>query len=101
MDLKEIVRITNVFYDAKTVKIVKMVTFVPKKDVFRPLATNTVIVDWTTSAFLNIVLLDVNVKETVQRTKNVFMTIVPLHQVIICVIYFSIWHSLAEFNNFC
>ena len=45
MDLKENVRITNVFYDAKIVKIVKMVTFVPKKDVFRLLAKNTVIVD--------------------------------------------------------
>ena len=76
-------RITNVFYDAKTVKIVKMVTFVPKKDVFHPLAKKTVIVDWTTSAFLKIVLLDVNVKETVHRTKYVLMTIVPLHEVII------------------
>ena len=87
-------RISNVFYDAKTVKNVKMVTFVPKKDVFRPLATNTVIVDRTTSAFLNIVSLDVNIKETVHRTKNVLMTIVPL-QVIICVIYFSIWYGLV------
>ena len=101
MDLRENVRITNVFDDAKTVKIVKMVTFVPKEDVFRPLATNIVIVDWETSAFLNIVSLDVNIKETVQTTKNVFMTIVSFHQVIICVIYFSIWYGLAEINKLC
>ena len=94
-------RITNVFYDAKAVKIVKMITFVPKEDVFRPLATKTVIADWATSAFLKIVLLDVNVKETVHRTKIVLMTTVSLHQVIICVIYFSIWHSLAEINELC
>ena len=94
-------RITNVFYDAKIVQIVKMVTFVPKEDVFRPLATKTVIVDWATSAFLKIVLLDVNVKETVHRTKIVLMTIVSFHQVIICMIYFSIWHSLAEINKLC
>ena len=79
-------RITNVFYDAKTVQIVKMVTFVPKEDVFRPLAAKTVIVDWATSAFLKIVLLDANVKETVHRMKYVLKTIVPLHQVIICMI---------------
>ena len=94
-------RITNVFYDAKAVKIVKMITFVPKEDVFRPLAKKTVIVDWATSAFLKLVLLDVNVKETVHRTKIVLMTIVSFHQVIICVIYFSIWHSLAEINELC
>ena len=94
-------RIPNVFYDAKTVKIVKMVTSVPKEDVFRPLAANIVIADWATSAFLTIVLLDVNVKETVHGTNIVLMTIVPKNEVIICVIYFSIWHSLAEFNNFC
>ena len=101
MDLKEIVRITYVLYDAKAVKIVKMVTFVPKEDVFRPLATNIVIADWATSAFLNIVSLDVNVQETVRRAKHVMMmTIVSIHQVIFCMIYFSIWHSLAEINNF-
>ena len=94
-------KIPNVFYAAKTVKIVKMVTFVPKEDVFRPLAANIVIADWATSAFLTIVLLDVNVKETVHGTNIVLMTIVPKNEVIICVIYFSIWHSLAEFNNFC
>ena len=94
-------RITNVFYDAKAVKIVKMITFVPKEDVFRPLATKTVIADWATSAFLKIVLLDVNVKETVHRTEIVLMIIVSFHQVIIWVIYFSIWHSLAEINKLC
>ena len=80
-------RITNVFYDAKTVKIVKMVTFVPKEDVFRPLATKTVIVDRATSAFLQNVSLDVNAQETVRRAKHVMMmTIVLIHQVIICAI---------------
>ena len=84
-------RITNVFCDAKTVKIVKMATFVPKDDVFRPLARNIVIADWATSAFLNIVSLDVNVTETVQRTKHVLMmTIVSIHQVIhLCDLLFN------------
>ncbi len=82
-----IVRTTNVFYDAKTVKIVKMVSFVPKADVFRPLVTNQRIVDWATNAFLNIVLLDVNIMEIVRRAKHVTMiTIVSIHQVNICVI---------------
>ena len=82
-------RITNVLYCAKIIKIVKMVNFVPKEDVFRPLATKTVIADWATSAFLKIVLLDVNVKETVHRTEIVLMIIVSFHQVIIWVIYTS------------
>ena len=87
MHLKEIVRITNVFYYAKTVKIVKMVNFVPKEDVFRPLATKTVIVDRATSAFLQNVSLDVNVQEIVQMAKHVLMMIiVSIHQVIICAI---------------
>ena len=86
VDLKEIVRITNVFYDAKTVKIVKMVTFVPKEDVFRQLATKTVIADRATTAFLKNVSLDVDAKEIVQMAKIVLMTIVSFHQVIICVI---------------
>ena len=80
-------RITNVFYDAKTVQIVKMVTFVPKEDVFRPLATKTVIADRAMSAFLQNVLLDVNVQEIVQMAKHVLMMIiVSNHQVIICAI---------------
>ena len=79
-------RITNVFYDAKAVKIVKMITFVPKEDVFRPLATKTVIADRATSAFLQNVSLDVNVQEIVQMAKIVLMTIVSIHQVIICAI---------------
>ena len=101
MDLKEIVRITNVFYDAKTVKIVKKVNFVLKEDVFHPIAIKKVIADWVTNAFLKNVSLDVNVQETVRRAKHVMMmTIVSIHQVIFCLIYFSIWHSLAEINNF-
>ena len=80
-------RITNVFYDAKAVKIVKMISFVPKEDVFRPLATKTMIVDRATSAFLQNVSLDVNVQEIVQMAKHVLMMIiVSIHQVIICAI---------------
>ena len=58
-----------------------MVNFVPKEDVFLPLATNKVIADWATNAFLKNVSLDVNIKETVWRAKTVLMTIVPFHQV--------------------
>lgn len=80
-------RITNVFYDAKAFKIVKMITFVPKEDVFRPLATKTVIADRAKSAFLQNVSLDVNVQEIVQMAKHVLMMIiVSIHQVIICAI---------------
>ena len=79
-------RITNVFYDAKAVKTVKIITFVPKEDVFRPLATKTVIADRATSAFLQNVSLDVNVQVIVQMAKIVLMTIVSIHQVIICAI---------------
>ena len=91
--LTVIVRITNVFHDAKTMKIVKMVNFVPKEDVFLQFATNKVIVDRATNAFLNNVSLDVNIKDNVRMAKTVLMTIVPFHQVIICVIYCSIRHS--------
>ena len=45
--------------DAKTVKIVKMVNFVTKEDVFLPFAKKTVIVVRATNAFLKNVLLDV------------------------------------------
>ena len=37
------------------------------------------IVDRATNAFLKNVSLDVNIKETVRRAKNVLMTIVPFH----------------------
>ena len=53
------------------------------------------IVDRTTNALLIDVLLNVNIKKTVRMAKTVLMTIVPFHQVIICMIYFSIWHSLT------
>ena len=82
-----IVRVLNVFHDAKTIKIVKIVNFVQKEDVFLPIATNKVIVDWATNAILKNVSSDVYIKENVQRTKTVLITIVPFHQVIICVIY--------------
>ena len=47
------------------------------------------------------VWLNVIIEETVRRAKNVLITIVPFHQVIICVIYFSIWHSLTKINKLC
>jgi hypothetical protein len=97
--LTVIVRITNVFHDAKTLKIVKMVNFVPKEDVFLQFAINKVIVDRTTNALLNNVSLDVNIKDNVRMAKTVLITFVPFHQVIICVIYCSIWHSLTEANK--
>ena len=83
-------RISNVFYDAKTVKIVKMVNFVQKEDVFLPIATNKVTVDRATNAILKNVSLGVYIKENVRRTRIVLITIVPFHQVIICVICFPI-----------
>ena len=48
------------------------------------------IVDRATYALLKNVLLNVNVKKTVRMAKTVLTTIVPSHQVIICLIYFSI-----------
>ena len=87
--------------DAKTVKIVKMVNFVAKEDVFLPFAKKTVIVVRATNAILKNVLLDVYMINTVRRAKNVLMTIVPFHQVIVCVIYFPFWHSLTEINKLC
>ena len=72
-----------------------MVNFVQKEDVFLPIATNKVTVDRATNVILKNVSLDVYIKENVQRTKTVLITIVPFHQVIICVIYCSIWHSLT------
>ena len=59
------------------------------------------IVDRATNALLNIVSLDVYIKDNVRMAKTVLITIVPFHQVIICVIYFSIWQSLTEINKLC
>jgi hypothetical protein len=74
---------------------------VPKEDVFLPIATNKVIVDRATNAILKNVSLDVYIKDNVQRARIVLITIVPFHQVIICVIYFSIWHKLTEIKKLC
>ena len=65
--MKIIVWKVSVCHHAETVKIVNKsyCLFVPKKDVFRPLATNKMIADWATDAFLKNVSLDVNIKETV------------------------------------
>ena len=78
-----------------------MVDFVQKEDVFLPIATNKVIVDRATNALLKNVSFDVNIKDNVRMAKTVLITIVPFHQVIICVLYFSIWQSLTEINKFC
>ena len=59
-------------------------------DVFLLIATQTVIVDRATNALLENVSLDVYIKDNVRMTKNVLITFVPFHQVIICVIYFPI-----------
>ena len=83
--LTVIVRITNVFHDAKTLKIVKMVNFVPKEDVFLQFATNNVIVDRATYALLKNASLDVSIKDNVRLAKTVLITIVPFHQVIISI----------------
>jgi hypothetical protein len=48
------------------------------------------IVDRTTNAILKNVSLDVNNKDNVRMAKTVLMTIVPFHQVIICLVYFLI-----------
>ena len=53
------------------------------------------IVDRATNALLNNVSLDVYIKDNVLMAKTVLITIVPFHQVIICVIYFAIWHSFT------
>ena len=50
------------------------------------------IVDQATNALLNNVSSDVYIKDNVQMAKTVLITIVPLRQVILCVIYFAIWH---------
>ena len=84
--LTVIVRITNVFHDAKSLKIVKMVNFVPKEDVFLQFAKNKVIVDQATNAIQKNVSLDVYIKGNVRMAKIVLITIVPLHQVIIYVV---------------
>ena len=87
--------------DAKTVKIVKMVNFVQKEDVFLPIATNKVTVDQATNVILKNVSLDVYIKNNVRMAKIASITIVPFHQVIIYVIYFSILHGLIYFVKEC
>ena len=72
-----------------------MVNFVPKEDVFLQFATNKVIVDQATNVIQKNVSLGVYIKDNVQMAKTVLITIVPLRQVILCVIYFAIWHSFT------
>ena len=76
--------------------IVGVTLNVSMTNVFHPFATKTVIVDRATNALLNNVSLDVYIKDNVLMAKTVLITIVPFHQVIICVIYFSILHSLKK-----
>ena len=99
--LTVIVRITNVFHDAKSLKIVKMVNFVPKEDVFLHFAANKGIVDQATNVIQKNVSLDVYIMNNVRMAKIVSITIVPFHQVIIYVIYFSILHGLIYFVKDC
>ena len=56
------------------------------------------IVDRATNALLNNVSLDVYIKGNVRMAKTALMTIVPFRQVIICLVYFLIWHSLVVFS---
>ena len=72
-------RITNVFNYAKKVKIVKVVNFVPKENVFQQFATNKVIVELATNVLLKRASLDVKIKKTVMMAKSVLMTIVLIH----------------------
>ena len=75
--------------------IVQMISACPRD------AKKKKIVDRATNALLKNVSLDVNIKDNVRMAKTVLITIVPFHQVIICVLYFSIWQSLTEINKFC
>ena len=81
--------------------IVGVTLNVSMTNVFHPFATKTVIVDRATNALLENVSLDVYIKDNVRRTKIVLITIVPFHQVIICVIYSPFWQSLTEINKLC
>ena len=85
----------------RQILIVAVTSNVSIEDVFLSIATETVIVDRATNALLKNVSLDVYIEDNVRRTKNVLMTIVPFHQVIVCVIYFPFWHSLTEINKLC
>ena len=88
----------------RQILIVAVTLNVSMTNVFLPFATNKVIVTVTlmaTNAFLTNVSFDVHIKKNVRRTKNVLITFVLFHQVIVSVIYFPFWHSLTEINKLC
>ena len=53
---------------------------------FQAFAISKLIVDKATNVFLKLAELDVKMTKTVQKTSIAMMTIVPFHQVFICVI---------------
>ena len=92
---------TNVSKFVKTIMTAYMMIIVQTMSACPRDVKKKKIVDRATNALLNIVSLDVYIKDNVQMAKTVLITIVPFHQVIICVIYFSIWYSLTEINKLC
>ena len=88
----------NVSKFVKTILTAWMMINVGTKSVCPRDVINIQIVDRTTNALLKNVSLDVNNKDNVRMAKTVLMTIVPFHQVIICLVYFLIWHSLVVFS---
>ena len=89
----------NVSKFVKTILTAWMMINVGTKSVCPRDVINIQIVDRTTNALLKHVSLDVNkIEDNVRMAKTVLMTIVPFHQVIICLVYFLIWHSLVVFS---
>ena len=89
----------NVSKVVKTILTAWMMINVGTKSACPRVVKKIEIVDRTTNAILKHVSLDVNnIKDNVRMAKTVLMTIVPFHQVIICLVYFLIWHSLVVFS---
>ena len=89
----------NVSKFVKTILTAWMMINVGTKSACPRVVKKIEIVDRTTNAILKHVSLDVNnIKDNVRMAKTVLMTIVPFHQVIICLVYFLIWHSLVVFS---
>ena len=89
----------NVSKFVKTILTAWMMINVGTKSVCSRVVKKIEIVDRTTNAILKNVSLDVNnIMDNVRMAKTVLMTIVPFHQVIICLVYFLIWHSLVVFS---
>ena len=88
----------NVSKFVKTILTAWMMINVGTKSACPRVVKKIEIVDRTTNAVLKDVSLDVNNKDNVRMAKTVLTTIVPFHQVIICLVYFLIWHSLVVFS---